>query len=73
MARPKKLPMPVRLEVHYEHVRDRRVWPAITILAAMYRDDVEQPGNEPVEAAVEPAAERIAAEASLAYNVESPA
>ena len=63
----------MRLEVHYEHVQDRRVWPAITILAAMYRDDVEQPANEPVETAVEPAAGRLTAEASLAYNVESPA
>lgn len=73
MARPRKVHAPIRLEVHYEHVRDRRVWPAITILAAMLRDDAGEAETEPVEAAAGPAGPAVPDQASLAYNTESPA
>lgn len=77
MARPKKVQELVRLEVHYEHVRDRRVWPAITILAAMLRDDVGEAESTPVEAAAapagQPAGQPIPDGALLAYSTESPA
>ena len=38
MARPRKTPFPVRLEVRYEYVPDNVLQPAIVVLASMLRD-----------------------------------